>query len=111
MDDEAEKQTGAGFDTMVEPLPAAPPLTFTRLLGAFVLDCALFFVLALVFSWLGPLGLTPAIVISTVLTGRIAKVRRASALFLLGMLTLVVMVGLVWVLAVITILNNPQLNQ
>jgi hypothetical protein len=91
-----------------DPRPA-PPLTFTRLLGGFVVNCALFFVLAVVFSTLGPLGLTPAIVVSTTLTGRIVKIRRMSALVKLGVLTFAVMVGLVWILAVITIYQNGQL--
>lgn len=107
---ETTEDEAASGDVADPGRPLGPPLTFTRLLGAFILNCVLFFGIAVVFSWLGPLGLTPAIVISTVLTGRITRIRRMSALILIGALTLVVMVVLIWLMAVVVVLNNPELR-
>jgi len=75
---------------------AEPPLTALRFAGALVLACPLLFVMLLVFAFagLGSLGIVPAVVVSTVLTGRIAKVRRRGVLVAVGVLSLMIVVGI-----------------
>jgi hypothetical protein len=96
-----------GVDAIDEPPPLGPRLTVWRLLGAFALNCVLFFAMTFVFLWLGPYALTPAIVIATILTGRIARIRRLTVLLLLGVLTFIATILLVQLLAMAYVLNNP----
>lgn len=102
--------TEGARDELVGPRPLDPPLTFTRLLGAFILACILFFVMLVIFSFtgLGSIALAPAIVTSTALTGRIAHIRRLSALVLIGVLSFVFMVVLTYSVAIMVVLNSPK---
>jgi hypothetical protein len=104
--------TEAEDDGAAPAEPDAPPLSPTRLMGALLLSCALFFVMLVVFSFagLGPLGVAPALVVAVAFTGRLAHVRRLSALILIGALTFVIMVVLTYGIAVAVLLNNPQLS-
>ncbi len=84
-----------------------PPTTAWRFAGAFLLACALFFVMlvAFAFAGLGPLGLAPAIVVATAVTGRVAKIRSLPVLVALGVLSFVTMVVLTYTVAVVVSLN------
>lgn len=100
---------------MGTPPPAVPPegvprLTPWRLLAAYLLTCALFFVVLVVFAFagLGQIGLAPAIVIATVLAGRATRVRRAWPLVAVGALSFVTMVAIVYTVAIVVLLNAPH---
>ncbi len=99
--------TGSSRDAGTPARPPGPPLTRWRFLGAFALDCALFFwVLAIfAFAGLGPLGVAPAIVVATALTGRFAKIRQVPALLAIGTLSFVTMVVLTYGVAIMVALS------
>ncbi len=99
--------TGAPRDASTPERRPDPPLTRWRFLGAFALDCALFFwVLAIfAFAGLGPLGVAPAIVVATALTGRLAKIRHVPALLAIGTLSFVTMVAITYAVAIMVVLR------
>lgn len=89
------------------PAPSAPPVTAPRFVAAFFLAGALFIVLAVLFTGLGPLGLAPAIVVATVVAGRATKIQRTRVLVVLGVLTFAVMVVVPYAIVIATYVPRP----
>jgi hypothetical protein len=90
-----------------QPAAGEPPMTLGRFLSALAVACLLLFLTLIVMAiaGLGPFGVVPAVVVAMALTARVTGVRRPLMLLALGVLSLVIVVGITYGVAIATILN------
>lgn len=82
-------------------------MTTGRFASALAVACLLLFVMLVVMAMagLGPYGVLPAVVVAMALTARVTKIRAPLTLLALGVLSLVIVLGLTYGVAIATILN------
>lgn len=104
---EVDRGASAGGGDASAAGPAGPaarpePITPARLVGAFLVACALLFGLLVLFALvgLGPLGLAPAVVVAVSLTARITRIRRMSVLIAIGILSFLAVVAGTYAVAI-----------
>ena len=114
MDDEprpSDPATAEGVDGPGRRAGSQPPPRVTpgQFVGALAVACLLLFLLLAVFAvaGLGPLGIWPALVVATSLTARVTKIRNAPVLLALGLLSLAIVVGLTYAIAIAFYLSRP----